>query len=332
MACLFGHKWEGCTCKKCGMTRDQEHDYQPVKGQCALACSRCGTTQISHQYDRHGFCQKCDALSERPFDLSVLSEEELDAERSAIEIVRSTITDTDIRIAYADILCHLDNRPPKLSMVNMLVALPAIITVRAALAEKIMNAAAMPPRELEKARAMKRLLDSAARKSQDLVNELSAANEQRDDAKFRSAIVSVLQLQPDPRPGNETESEKDLEAPRQQLLAGESAGMNALKRALLACADGKGSAYAKSWWHGAVHAVRIIGSYPAADAQDALLVLLEKESNLAEWYGHVQKEAIAVLADIATADAQPRLEALIDAPQAMGLKDAIRALADKLAS
>lgn len=42
------------------------------------------------------------------------------------------------------------------------------------------------------------------------------------------------------------------------------------------------------------------------------------------------KEAIAVLAGVATADALPRLEALVASPHAMGPGDAIRALAEQL--
>ena len=29
MACLFGHKWSGCKCEKCGKTRDEYHKYSP---------------------------------------------------------------------------------------------------------------------------------------------------------------------------------------------------------------------------------------------------------------------------------------------------------------
>ena len=28
MACLFGHKWNGCKCDKCGKTRDEQHDWK----------------------------------------------------------------------------------------------------------------------------------------------------------------------------------------------------------------------------------------------------------------------------------------------------------------
>ncbi len=35
MRCLFGHKWDGCKCTKCGDVRDEEHDWDGCK------CKRC---------------------------------------------------------------------------------------------------------------------------------------------------------------------------------------------------------------------------------------------------------------------------------------------------
>ena len=39
MACLFGHKWDGCKCTKCGKTRDEGHDWDGCK------CTKCGKTR-----------------------------------------------------------------------------------------------------------------------------------------------------------------------------------------------------------------------------------------------------------------------------------------------
>ncbi len=36
IACLFGHKWDGCKCEKCGATRDKGHDWDYSK------CKKCG--------------------------------------------------------------------------------------------------------------------------------------------------------------------------------------------------------------------------------------------------------------------------------------------------
>ena len=47
MACIFGHKWDGCKCSKCGKTRDELHNWQGCK------CSRCGKTRNEeHQWQR----------------------------------------------------------------------------------------------------------------------------------------------------------------------------------------------------------------------------------------------------------------------------------------
>ncbi len=39
MACLFGHKWDGCKCSKCGETRNEQHTWRNGK------CGVCGKTQ-----------------------------------------------------------------------------------------------------------------------------------------------------------------------------------------------------------------------------------------------------------------------------------------------
>jgi len=55
MACLLGHKWDGCKCSKCGKTRDKLHDWDLCKGK----CKRCGKIQ-PEQHDWQGCkCSKC---------------------------------------------------------------------------------------------------------------------------------------------------------------------------------------------------------------------------------------------------------------------------------
>lgn len=45
MACLFGHKWEGCKCTKCGKMRDEQHDWNGCR------CRKCGRTRSEgHDY------------------------------------------------------------------------------------------------------------------------------------------------------------------------------------------------------------------------------------------------------------------------------------------
>ena len=38
MKCLFGHKWDGCKCSKCGKIRDEGHTWK------GCVCSKCGKT------------------------------------------------------------------------------------------------------------------------------------------------------------------------------------------------------------------------------------------------------------------------------------------------
>jgi hypothetical protein len=73
MACLFGHKWDGCKCDKCGKTRDEQHDWDLCKGKCkrcgkpckeqhewsGCKCTRCGKVR-DEQHDWIGCkCEKC---------------------------------------------------------------------------------------------------------------------------------------------------------------------------------------------------------------------------------------------------------------------------------
>lgn len=52
MACIFGHKWDGCKCSRCGKTRDKGHDFQLEKGKCSERCSICGKTHVlEHQWN-----------------------------------------------------------------------------------------------------------------------------------------------------------------------------------------------------------------------------------------------------------------------------------------
>ena len=49
--CLFGHKWNGCKCEKCGETRDEGHNYLAVDGKCIEKCSTCGKERKAHKWN-----------------------------------------------------------------------------------------------------------------------------------------------------------------------------------------------------------------------------------------------------------------------------------------
>lgn len=62
-ACLLsGHDWFGCKCKRCGITRNEGHQFQQdesKKGKCVLKCTVCGKTKEEHSYQPiEGRCEK----------------------------------------------------------------------------------------------------------------------------------------------------------------------------------------------------------------------------------------------------------------------------------
>lgn len=79
LSCIFGHKWNGCTCERCGEVRNEgheyanympngekcighckcgkqqalEHDWQSQPDSCIHKCARCGkTSEPQHQWQR----------------------------------------------------------------------------------------------------------------------------------------------------------------------------------------------------------------------------------------------------------------------------------------
>lgn len=77
MACLFGHKWNGCKCEKCGKTRDQDHRFQAGDHPCVQVCAVCGAEKTEHGAYVNGFCEECGSASRFPIDCSALTAEEI---------------------------------------------------------------------------------------------------------------------------------------------------------------------------------------------------------------------------------------------------------------
>jgi uncharacterized protein (DUF983 family) len=48
LPCMFGHKWNGCTCERCGTVRDAHHQMVSVPGECTQRCAICGKTGKTH--------------------------------------------------------------------------------------------------------------------------------------------------------------------------------------------------------------------------------------------------------------------------------------------
>lgn len=71
---LVGHKWQGCKCTKCSVTRDEEHSFETVLGKCQERCSNCGKTQdISHKWQGCK-CTKCGATRDEAHSFKSVAE------------------------------------------------------------------------------------------------------------------------------------------------------------------------------------------------------------------------------------------------------------------
>ncbi|MDR0513970.1 MAG: hypothetical protein LBG81_02240, partial [Coriobacteriaceae bacterium] len=56
---IIGHDYVGCKCTRCGETRDEEHDFRPVKGKCEQKCRVCGEVEeLPHQWVDNK-CTRC---------------------------------------------------------------------------------------------------------------------------------------------------------------------------------------------------------------------------------------------------------------------------------
>ena len=60
--CLFGHKWEGCKCKQCGKTRDEQHDWEGCK------CKRCSEKRDEQHDWENCRCKRCGKKTDEQHD------------------------------------------------------------------------------------------------------------------------------------------------------------------------------------------------------------------------------------------------------------------------
>lgn len=52
MRCFLRHKWDGCTCQRCGELRDKEHTWQLVADKCERTCTICGKKEaVPHRLE-----------------------------------------------------------------------------------------------------------------------------------------------------------------------------------------------------------------------------------------------------------------------------------------
>ncbi len=57
------HKWDGCTCEKCGRVRDKDHDFDY-----SCTCNRCGTVADSFHLWDGCTCRTCGTVRDERHD------------------------------------------------------------------------------------------------------------------------------------------------------------------------------------------------------------------------------------------------------------------------
>ena len=64
LSCLLGHRWNGCTCGRCGKVRDRDHEWNPCSGMCQRCGKRC---EVRHEWDGCR-CVRCGAIRSEGHD------------------------------------------------------------------------------------------------------------------------------------------------------------------------------------------------------------------------------------------------------------------------
>lgn len=375
MACFFGHKWNGCTCEKCGATRNQFHDfqlvdgkceekcsrcgktqsisheykledgkciekcvrcgkernvshsYEPVKDECLERCSRCGHTREKHEYDK-GFCIRCGKKSDRPFDLNSLDSNEKEAVRKALDIARQSNQDDNLKSAY-DKTANLLQSTMILGGDEILLVYVALMNVGQALAGSINQ---MMNTNMEEAMARTMLavsMSGAMKKIDQMMTEFNEEVARRDgSAEFEETIRSVFNISAES--GSGANWDKPLKEEIDKLVAGGEPALIAIQKAMVCCSTGTGAAYNEAWQKGAINLVRILGKFSQFWAQNRLLVILETNGVVDDWFMWVQAEAADVLDGVADRNAIPRIEKILSTPFPKGPNEKLRALLEKL--
>jgi len=114
------------------------------------------------------------------------------------------------------------------------------------------------------------------------------------------------------------------------LQRGGVASAAVMRDLLLLCANGGGLSLSESWWYSSIWAVRVAAMLPAKEAGDLLCPLLERNSNIMEWFTYVQKEAAKQLCVIGTSESLPRLKRLLEQPLSMTPVSEIAIAVEKL--
>jgi hypothetical protein len=122
---------------------------------------------------------------------------------------------------------------------------------------------------------------------------------------------------------NHTLWKEPIQKELDMLIRGGTESVSVLGELLMQCAAGQGGAISNSWWYGSGWAVKAIAMLPKKEAADLMVRLLQKESNIAEWYTYVQREAAYQLGVLGDASVLPALLGLLERPLPMAPVDVI---------
>lgn len=175
MACFFGHKWQGCTCAKCGKTRDMGHRWEK-SGNCEEKCGICGQVREAHVYE-NGYCKLCGKRSDKPFTLSDLTPQELEAARRALTIARSANKDAKLIGLYTDAEKHVGDA--QLSGDHFATIALALLTVSEALMKSASDFLKKNPQEGLARVALGSTMQLALKKVNDQMTAFNAETSRR---------------------------------------------------------------------------------------------------------------------------------------------------------
>lgn len=71
---IFGHRWNGCRCTRCGAQRDTDHAFERAEGKCLNVCTLCGKEEEAEHLWHHCSCTHCGQTRDEDHDWFATSE------------------------------------------------------------------------------------------------------------------------------------------------------------------------------------------------------------------------------------------------------------------
>ncbi len=101
------------------------------------------------------------------------------------------------------------------------------------------------------------------------------------------------------------------------LVRGGADSVSVLEELLNLCAAGGGNSISDSWWYGSKWAVKAAAMLPRKEAAAMMVRLLQRDSNIVEWFSYVQSEAARQLGIVGGTDELPALQGILERPFSM---------------